>query len=522
MLLDLKRYTLLALLGASSAFAELPTNGLVLKLDSSIKESVVLNKDGLVIEWKDQSGHGNNATAKATHAPYYMANSMAGKSVIRFDGEQWLDLPVLSDEVRGYSIFIVYQRKDGHPSRGNWQRLISGATTERPDDTKEPNIQLSTEEKGGVIGPQIAYDLFRSDLKVPMTIGARDIGHFQRFHGDIAEVLVYNHSFIVYEPIQAVEQYLQKKWNIEIKTKGDWTRMGPLPEPLPVRETDNLPLSDQANEGKWERYEPMWDEFNGDRLDLNKWFDHNPFWYGRAPGRFLARYVDVKDGMMQITMAKDTSLPHERFYGKNHGVYKDYASGTVVSKDRVNYGYFEIRAKPMDSAASSAWWFTGSSTDKKTGAKKRLEIDVFEIGGKAKNKEYSYNMNLHDFKTRSTPHHYSLGGIWKTEKPLASEFRVYGLEWTPETIKYYVDGVLIRRVDNEVWHGPQFMLFDSETMFDWLGVPEDSDLPSTFLVDYVRAWKNPETANDWREHYRALGNYNTSRITDYVRSMDPN
>ncbi|MDP4879858.1 MAG: family 16 glycosylhydrolase, partial [Opitutales bacterium] len=267
-------------------------------------------------------------------------------------------------------------------------------------------------------------------------------------------------------------------------------------------------------------FTPMWDEFNENSLDTDKWHDHNPYWYGRIPGRFLARHVRVENGKMAITMVKDSSLPHEQFY-RSHNVYKDYASGSIVSKERINYGYFEIRAKPMASAGSSAWWFTGSSIDQATDTHIRLEIDVFEIGGKAKGKELKYNMNLHDFKTAANPKHYSLGGSWVAERPLAGDFRVYGLEWTPETIKYFVDGVLVRRVNNTRWHGPQYMVFDSETMFDWLGVPEESDLPSTFEVDYVRAWTNPETANNWRERYTPIERSNGSRITDYVRSMDP-
>ncbi|MBA7699614.1 hypothetical protein ES703_108312 [subsurface metagenome] len=33
------------------------------------------------------------------------------------------------------------------------------------------------------------------------------------------------------------------------------------------------------------------------------------------------------------------------------------------------------------------------------------------------------------------------------------------------------------------------MNFDSETMPKWFGLPKDSDLPSTYSIEYVRAWK---------------------------------
>ena len=62
-------------------------------------------------------------------------------------------------------------------------------------------------------------------------------------------------------------------------------------------------------------------------------------------------------------------------------------------------------------------------------------------------------------------------------------------EWTPEEIKYFVDGVVVRTVENTHWHQPLSLIFDSETMPDWFGIPEDEDLPSTFSIEYVRAWK---------------------------------
>jgi hypothetical protein len=34
-----------------------------------------------------------------------------------------------------------------------------------------------------------------------------------------------------------------------------------------------------------------------------------------------------------------------------------------------------------------------------------------------------------------------------------------------------------------------YLTFDSGIMGVWMGMPEDQDLPSTFSVEYVRAWK---------------------------------
>ncbi len=138
----------------------------------------------------------------------------------------------------------------------------------------------------------------------------------------------------------------------------------------------------------------------------------------------------------------------------------------------------------MNSAGSSSFWFQGEGTP---GWK--TEIDVFEIGGKAKGFENKYNMNLHVFQTPREKKHWEVQHTWLAPWPLAADYHVYGLDWGQDEIEYYVDGVVVRTVENTHWHQPLYMIFDSETMTGWFGMPDDKDLPSTFGVDYVRAWK---------------------------------
>lgn len=56
-------------------------------------------------------------------------------------------------------------------------------------------------------------------------------------------------------------------------------------------------------------------------------------------------------------------------------------------------------------------------------------------------------------------------------------------------IKYFVDGVIVRRIKNTDWHDPLHMQFDSETMPTWFGMPQDADLPSTYSIEYIRVWR---------------------------------
>jgi beta-glucanase (GH16 family) len=256
-----------------------------------------------------------------------------------------------------------------------------------------------------------------------------------------------------------------------------WVRIGLL-GPIPARVTDTLPLSDQANEAGWQKYEIMSDEFDGTKLDPNKWYPTNPNWLGRRPAFFYPGNVSVRDGKLHLTMRKQ-EVPE---MPKDKG-YHTYTSAAVQSKSKVKYGYFEIKCRPMKSNGSSSFWFYDNTPDNWT------EIDVFEIGGGAPGFESKYNMNLHVFKTPTQKKHWSVHGEWIAPFKLADDYHVYGLEWDPDRIEWYVDGVLVRWVENTNWHQALTLNFDSETMPEWFGLPRNEDLPSTYSIDYVRVWK---------------------------------
>jgi len=86
-----------------------------------------------------------------------------------------------------------------------------------------------------------------------------------------------------------------------------------------------------------------------------------------------------------------------------------------------------------------------------------------------------------------------VGAYWTAPWRYAEDFHVYGFEWGREELRWHVDGVLVRTVQNTHWHQPLYLIFDSETMPNWFGMPEDADLPSTFSIEYVRAWRQKNT-----------------------------
>jgi beta-glucanase (GH16 family) len=169
--------------------------------------------------------------------------------------------------------------------------------------------------------------------------------------------------------------------------------------------------------------------------------------------------------------------------------YHTFTTAAVQSTKRALYGYFEIRCKPMNSGASSAFWFTHDNGSYET--ENETEIDVFEICGKGtKGEDYNYYTNVHVFKTPETgKNHWQDQVIWNAPSRLADAYHVCGFYWSKSELIWYFDGNEIRRRDNTYWHHSLTMNFDSETFPNWFGLPDPADLPSVYYIDYIRAWQ---------------------------------
>jgi len=177
--------------------------------------------------------------------------------------------------------------------------------------------------------------------------------------------------------------------------------------------------------GTWEPFAPMTDEFDGPVLDESKWHPRNPDWPGRPPAFFNPKNVSVREGMLHLEAKKETlgGLPKG---------YHTFTTAAVKSRTKVRYGYFEIRARAMDSQASSAFWFYDRTPEIWS------EIDVFEIG--ARPQPHRYYMNTHLFHTLVETVHWHKSRIWEAPYNLSREFHVYGLEWDRDAIRWTVDG----------------------------------------------------------------------------------
>lgn len=244
------------------------------------------------------------------------------------------------------------------------------------------------------------------------------------------------------------------------------------------------------------------DEFNGNKLDTTLWDDWVWSFQGRRSGFLFARdNVSVTNGCLQLTarlMREDEKTPENLARG-----FSKYATAYVRSKEKTFYGYYECRAKGMRAAVCNAFWLYDPLSDQPE-KKFRVgdtteEIDIFEIFGKLGTKldsdcERTVYTTVHRLKT---PYLEGIvhGGVEKLNNRTRATvvdfdfwagFHIYGFEWTPETLTWYVDGEEVFSRPNDHFHRPMHVTFDCEIMYDWVGEPNQADLPATYSIDYFR------------------------------------
>lgn len=470
---------------AQAAPARPVSDGLVLWLDGADQASMTLDGQNRVLRWRDKSGKAFDASVDnpaATSLPVRVDNALNGNAVVRFSGVSAFLGKAIRTAKGPVTVLMVSRRLPEQAGGDTWQRQFSSRPRLADNDNVLPNFALSV-EKTSAFEPTLDV-LELNDVPIgPYAVGRNVVGTTEVLRGDIAEVLVYDRPLITQQERQAVFGYLTQKWKVAIPKQANiWTRVGTLGSTPQQTHTD-LPLSDQANAGRWVLDTQLSDDFNASTLDRDRWYVNNGTGsdsLGRKPGLFVPENASLGSGNLNIVFRKQT-LPEK--YVKLG--FKDYTSAMVHSNERRLYGYFEARAKPMNSAGSSAFWLAWTGLPENA-----TEIDIFEIGGKTRDGQFDrlYNMNGHVWATPQSTGHLANGSTWTAPWRLASAFHVYGFDWQPDTLRWYVDGVLVRESKNTHWHFPMQVVFDSEAFWSWFGVVDDADLPSTFRVDYLKVW----------------------------------
>lgn len=156
---------------------------------------------------------------------------------------------------------------------------------------------------------------------------------------------------------------------------------------------------------------------------------------------------------------------------------KAYTSGELQSRETFRYGYFETRMRvPRGSGL-----VTGFFTYTRDGHERTWEeIDVEILGRDTRSIQLTY---------------FRRGRDHIVTRPLgfdaASDFHNYGFEWTPDKLRWYVDGTLVHEELGASAPLPRaaqrlyLHLWNTETLTDWLGSIDPDERPWRLSVGCI-------------------------------------
>lgn len=222
------------------------------------------------------------------------------------------------------------------------------------------------------------------------------------------------------------------------------------------------------------------DEFTGTTLDTTKWNTCYPYAppsncsHGSELQWYQPQNVTVAGGLLRLTAKR------ERVIGDGRGY--DYTSGMVTSAHKFSfqYGYAEMRAKLTKGKGMwPAFWMLPQDISWPP------EIDIMEHLGHEPNRVHmGYHWGTHlDKKNQGSSY---LG------PDFSAGFHTFGVDWSPQTLIYYVNGREVYRYTDaaNITSKPMFLLANLAVGGDWPGAPNATAVfPQTMQVDYIRAWQ---------------------------------
>jgi len=199
-----------------------------------------------------------------------------------------------------------------------------------------------------------------------------------------------------------------------------------------------------------------------------------------------------------------SGLGKNAFFTKDGLVIQALKDGGKVTSTRLEsvktwtYGYFEFEAKiPTGNGTWPAIWMLNErlrnpGTLEKVGWPRCGEIDIMEnVGFDPKN--FHYSLHSDDFNWMKKQQRTK---VVSSDNPLA--FHTYGLDWKPDSITFYMDGVEGYRVQREdtsfgAWpfRDPFYIILNLAIGGSWGGQKgvDDSIFPSQFIVKYVKVYQ---------------------------------
>ncbi len=219
----------------------------------------------------------------------------------------------------------------------------------------------------------------------------------------------------------------------------------------------------------------------------------------------LQEYTDdldnarIEDGKLVITAMETAG-----------GSAAPFTSARLRTEDKIEfrYGTIEARVKVPDLARGlwPAFWTLGGNFAE-VGWPNCGELDIFEMGWRDAVNDGVVNRWLSSAAHWESGDQYAYFGRTYSRdiiepSPLVTDYHVFSMNWTPNTITTYLDGEEIWTMDIssgsctdcEEFHRPHFMILNLAVGGTFTGLFNASDItapiPAEMSIDYVRLYDN--------------------------------
>ncbi len=239
---------------------------------------------------------------------------------------------------------------------------------------------------------------------------------------------------------------------------------------------DEFDIDGELNTAIWN-----FDIGDGTAQGIPGWGNNELQYYTDRPSN-----ITVENGFLLITAMR------EDFNGSQFTSARIQTEGKFEQR----FGRFEARMRlPFGQGMWPAFWMLGDDEDGAIIWPQRGEIDIMEYRGQ------------NPTEVLGSVHGPGFAGAESITKSFFLEedrfdtgFHVFGIEWGPNFINYYVDDVLYNQITpDDVPEGgewvfnerPFHILLNLAVGGDFVGSPNDETVfPQTMLVDYVRVYEN--------------------------------
>ena len=175
-----------------------------------------------------------------------------------------------------------------------------------------------------------------------------------------------------------------------------------------------------------------------------------------------------------------------------------FTSARLISQHKAEFAYGRIETRIKVPAGAGLWpafWSLGTNIAD-VGWPQTGEIDIMEFVGRVPNEIFG---TIHGPGYSGGA---SFGGTHDFGVPVSDSFHTVSIEWQPNRIDWYVDGILYHSAtpasvapNQWVFNHPFFLILNMAIGGNF-GGPVDPNVtfPQSYLIDYVRVYQGPDTA----------------------------